>query len=330
MFTRTLLRKVLQLVILTLPFTVEAHEGQRLQAAVNVDQSSKSLTSQLAAQAATSPTELAFQTAINSQSISIKADQLPTEKTPSKFSIDAEVSQSRNMIDFQDGSREDATEVVLLPKYSTAIGSFSAKILYAQNNKDSEDITNSFADTLLTYTYPSVDWGWKSPYVLFLNPGFTLGVPTSRVSQKQNQLKGAGIFNLALGIRPDQIVPTEHSWTFVLALTAGRNFYAFAEDINGKVLNQYSSNQTISLGYSHLNWSIAIDLINRSRWTFQNNVRQSFISNQEVGYAINDNLSFAGGHTNEASAQKANGMDSNLNFIDEKTSTVFATMGVSY
>lgn len=314
MFTRTFLRKMLQLVILTLPFTVQAQQLQTSNVAVNADQSSKSLTSQTNANSATV----------------LKADQLLEDETSIQFSIGVQVSQSRNMIDFQDGTREDATEVLLLPKYSTSIGSFSAKILYTQNNKDSEDITNGFADTLVTYTYPSIDWGWKSPYILYVNPGFTLGLPTSRASQKQTQLKGAGIFNLAMGIRPDEIVPTEHSWTFLLSLTAGRNFYSFEEDINGKVLNQYSSNQTISLGYNYMNWSLAIDLVNKSRWTFQNNVRETFISNQEIGYAINDHLTVSVGHTNEASAQKANGMDSNLNFIDEKTSTVFATMGVSY
>ena len=330
MFTRSVLRKMLQLVILTLPFTVYALEERISQAAVHADQSSISLTSQIETPSAPFLELIPLQTSTTSSSQTMKTDQLPPEDIPSKFSITTEVSQSRNVIDFQDGTREDSTEIVVLPSYTTSIGKFSAKILFAQNNKDSEDITNGFADTLLTYTYPAIDWGWKSPYVLFLNPGFTLGVPTSRISQKQTQLKGSGIFNLAMGIRPDQILPTEHSWTFVLALTAGRNFYPYEEDISGKVLNQYSSNQTISLGYNYLNWSLAIDLVNRSRWTFKNNIRETFISNQEIGYAINDNLSFAIGHTNEASAQKANGLDSNLNFFDEKTSTVFATMGVSY
>lgn len=326
MVTSSVLSKMLQLVILTLPFTVHAADVQSSQAAVNGLQSSKSLTSVSVSQNESQN----IQAVLTSQSVVMKADQIPAEEKNSKFSIAAQLSQSRNMVDYQDGSRVDTTEVVILPSYSTPIGTFSSKIVYDENNKDNEDTTNGFADTLLTYTYPAIDWAWKSPYVLFLSPAFTLVAPTSNISIKQNQLNGAGIFAVALGIRPDQIVPTEHSWIFALALTAGQNFYSYQEDINGKVLNQYASNQTLSLGYSFMNWTLTIDLVNRSRWTFKNSIRESFISNQELAYAINDNLSFSMGHTNEASAQKANGIDSNLNFIDEKTSTVFATIGVSY
>lgn len=327
MFTNVGLRKLFQVVILTLAFTVQAHEDGISQAAVNAEQTSKSSTSQ---NQNVKPEQTNFQAATTSHSTIMSADQLPLDETPSKFSIEAQISQSRNLVDFKDGTREDALEITVLPRYATTIGSFSAKIVHTKNIKDDEDITNGFADTLLTYTYPSIDWGWKLPYVLFLNPGFTLGIPTSRISQKQTQLTAATIFNLAMGIRPDNIVSTEHAWIFQISLTAGRNFYPYEEDINGNVLNQYSSNQMLSLSYNYMNWTMAIDLLNRSRWTFQNNIRQSFVSNQEIGYSFNDNLSLSVGHTNEASAMKANAQESNLNFIDEKTSTVFVTMGVSY
>lgn len=310
MFEPLNFRKLLQVVILTLPFTVLATETETQAATVQADQSSISSTP--------------------SSSVIMRADQLSVEEKSNSFSIQGQISQSRNLIDFQDGTREDSTETVLLPAYSTKLGKFSAKIIYADNQTNSGDTLNGFQDTTLTYSYPSMDWDWKTPYILVLSPGFTLVAPTSRIAQKQTQLRTATIFSLSLGVRPDEILSTEHSWGFLLGLTAGRNFYAFEEDINGKVLNQYSSNQTIAISYAYSDWSAVIELINRSRLTFKNNVRQTFIANQELAYAVNKNLSVSIGHTNEASAMKANAIDSNLNFIDEKTSTVFATLGVSY
>ena len=261
----------------------------------------------------------------------ISADQLEAEdEIPSRFSISADLSQSRNLVDFQDGSREDSTELLIVPSYKTKLGKFSAKIQYAQNQKNSEDILNGFADALLTYTYPPIDWDWSPPYIIFISPGFTMVAPISKVSQKQTELQTSAIFNFNLGIKPDQLLKSEHAWSFLLGLTAGRNFHPFEEDINGAVLNKYSSNQSLTISYSYSDWSLTLDLVNRSRWTYKDNVKQSFITNQEIGYDINSNLAISVGHTNEASAQKADGMNSNLNIIDEKTSTVFATVGVKF
>jgi hypothetical protein len=261
----------------------------------------------------------------------LSADQIEArEADPSLFSVTAEVSQSRNLVDFQDGSREDATELLLVPSYKTKIGKFSAKIQYAQNQTNSEDINNGFADALLTYTYPALDWDWSPPYVIFISPGFTLVAPISKVSQKQTELQTATIFNFTLGVKPDDLFKNENAWSFLLGLTAGRNFHPYEEDINGVILNKYSSNQSITINYSYSAWSLSLDFINRSRWTYKDNIKQSFIANQEIGYEINPNLNFAIGHTNEASALKADGQSSNLNFSDEKTSTVFATIGVNF
>lgn len=331
MFTVFQLRRWLQVVILTLPFTVSAADTEVSGQTVHADQLSISSTAQIAtAMSVSSATAMSVPSATVPQATTKSADQMEVEETSSKFSVDLEISQSRNLVDFQDGTRQDATETLLYPVYSTGIGSFAAKIVYAQNQKDSEDINNGFADTQLIYTYPAVDWSWKSPYVLFLSPGLVIVAPTSQVSKKQTQLNLSTILDFKTGIRPDEIRPTEHNWSFVLGLTAGRNFYAYEEDINGNTLNQYSSNQLLRLSYSHLDFSIILDFVNRSRLTFKNNIRQTFVATQEIGYAFTDNLSLALGHTNEASAMKANAQESNLNIIDEKTSTAYITMGVSY
>ena len=98
MFAYLKLRKLLQVVILTLPFTVMAAEAELSIATVQAEQSSISSTA--------------------TPSITMRADQVPKEEKPNRFSIAGQIYQNRNLIDFQDGTREDSTEPVLLPSYS--------------------------------------------------------------------------------------------------------------------------------------------------------------------------------------------------------------------
>ncbi len=117
----------------------------------------------------------------------------------------------------------------------------------------------------------------------------------------------------------------------MMGLTAGRSFHSYEQDINGAVLNRYSSNQTLAVGYSIGDWSFSVEFLNRLRWTYQGNLKTpSFVASQEIGYSIHDHFNLAVGHTNEASAMKDNGVDSNYNLVDEKTSTVYGTVGVAF
>ena len=116
-----------------------------------------------------------------------------------------------------------------------------------------------------------------------------------------------------------------------LAVTAGRSFHTYEEDINGSVLNKYSSNQALSLGYSISNWSFGLYYTNRSRWTYQGNIKQSFVLSQVISYSFNDNFYATVGHSNDAgSVLKANGFESNIQIIDENNSGVYLTLGSTF
>ena len=257
------------------------------------------------------------------------------EKSDYTFSLAAQVSRGTSLVDHQDGTRSDSSEVLVAPSLSTPIGRFSAKLTYSQNLNDADDVQAGISDASITYATKSIDWALSTPHKLMLTPSLTTIVPLSKISVKKNQMQTALIAGISLGVAPDssaagQVLQKEGAWMAGVSLTAGRNFYPYEEDINGQPLNAYTSNQSLSAGYIISKWSFSVELVHRSRWTFQGNTKASFAASEEIGYSITDHFSVAIGHTNDAAAMKANGVETNYNLVDDNTSSVYISAGASF
>ena len=249
-----------------------------------------------------------------------------------KFAGKFEISRSTSLYDFKDGTRSDGLDLLFIPSLSTPIGSFTIKESYSKNLRDDQDTTNGFSDAAVIYGFGATDWDWSAPYVLTMAPSLTMIVPISEISVKKNQLQTAISAGISFGIRPDELGPKQSGvWNVGIALTAGRSFHTYEQDINGGVLNRYSSNQTVSLGYTISDFSFSFEFTNRSRWTYENNIKQSFVTAQEISYAVNPNFYATIGHSNDAaSVLKANGFESNVQIIDENNSSVYLTIGSAF
>lgn len=262
--------------------------------------------------------------------------KLPAVHTDKKsdyaFKATVEVSRSTSLYDFQDGSRSDSLDLLFYPILKTPVGTFSLKETYSKNLNNDADTANGFSDATVTYGFGAKDWEWSTPYVLTMSPSISVVIPVSDLSIKKNQLQTAIAGGLTFGIRPDGLAAEKAgSWNVALAVTAGRSFHTYEEDINGSVLNKYSSNQALSLGYSISNWSFGLYYTNRSRWTYQGNIKQSFVLSQVISYSFNDNFYATVGHSNDAgSVLKANGFESNIQIIDENNSGVYLTLGSTF
>jgi hypothetical protein len=93
----------------------------------------------------------------------------------------------------------------------------------------------------------------------------------------------------------------------------------------------YSSSQTLALSYEWpVGISISATLVHRNALTYQSNIRESFEISEELGYEINKTFSVAVGHTNSGNALKANGVDSNIQLMDENSSMVYASGTMSF
>jgi len=275
-----------------------------------------------------------------SQKVVMKADQnekQETSNTEPQVGIALQISRSTSLYDHQDGTRSDSMDYLAMPQMKLGFGSVKAKIVYSQNLRedgntyDGTTAASDWGDVSVTIAKNPYKWMWSAPYMITLTPFVTGVIPASQNSLKRDELKTALSAGVSFGVMPDGIAPeADGFWSFAVGVTAGRNIHAYDTDINGKVLNRYSSNQTLNFSYNYKAFSFGIEFINKSRWTYQGNVRSAFEHSEEVGYNFNDNVSLAIGHTNGGSALKANGIDSNLELVNENDSSIYATLGLSF
>lgn len=246
--------------------------------------------------------------------------------TPSNFKMGLSITRSTNLIDFQDGSRFDSIDYAILPSYRMDSGTISSSISYSQNLRDQYNNTaGGLGDIPLTFSFKTNTWKWNDNQNAKFSYSLTAIVPTSQYSVKKDQLQTAISGRVGFSV-----VPAEEGFSYYAALSLGRNFHAYEEDINGSVLNQYSSNQSIGCGYTLGNWNVGLDFTNRSRISYANNAKSVFEISEEIAYGVNEYISLAAGHTNAGSTLKSNGTDSNIAIYDENNSTVYFTLGLSY
>jgi hypothetical protein len=243
-----------------------------------------------------------------------------------EYSVKATFSRSTSLVDFQDGSRKDAAEFKLAPSVGFYGGSkLATEVTYSQNLRDETDIENDFSDVPVSYSFKGTPLNWFKDSKTKIGYFLTAVVPASKISTKRDQLQTSvsGKINLSAA-------PKEDGVSAGVSVSAGRNFHAYEEDINGNVLNQYSSNQTLSLGYSYGSLSLSLDYIHRTRWTYRGNIKEAFELDEEIGYDLTKNINIAIGHTNAGAALKANGADSNIDFYNENSSMVYASLALSF
>lgn len=256
-------------------------------------------------------------------------------KEPSAFSAAFIASRSTSLNDFNDGTRKDGMDYQFIPGAKTYFGSFSAKIAYSQNLHGEQTASvkenSDWADIPFTFAFNPYKWLWAPPYIVTVTPTITAVLPMSQLSVKRDELQTAVVGGVSLAITPDGLAPKrDGAWNLAIGVTAGRSFHPYEENINGDVLNKYSSNQTLNAGYTYKSYSISTEYIHKTRWTYQNNVRDAFELSEELGYEINDHFSVALGHTNAGSGLKEDGSESNFKVINENDSTVYVQMGVSF
>ncbi len=250
-----------------------------------------------------------------------------TAVSPATFSFGFDISRSTSLVDFQDGSRSDSMDYTLKPAVKLSFGSFSSEITYSQNLRDESTPTeNDFADIPIRFSFNPTKLNLATDYNSRIGYSITVVAPVSKNSTRRDQLQTAASAGLSFAMDPlDGQGPS-----VLTAVSLGRNFHTYEEDINGKVLNQYSSNQTLSLGYGLSDWSLSWAFINRSRLTYQNNTKSAFEMTEELGYSINDHFALALGHTNSGATLKPDGTDSNIELFNENSSVVYGTLSMTF
>lgn len=273
-------------------------------------------------------------TSAQNSKVVMKAEQLSKEsEIPPEIELGTEVliSRSTTLYDHQDGTRKDSMDYLFVPSLKTSFGSLKAKIIYSQDLRDDSATASDWGDIPVTWALIPNKWRWSPPYVISITPFFSAVIPASQNSLVRDELKTAVSAGASFGIIPDGIAPTrDGTWSLAIAISAGQNIHSYSTDINGTVLNKYSSNQILNLSYIYKRASFSLEYINKSRWTYEGNAKNSFEHSEEIGFAVTDHFSTAIGHSNAGTALRANALDSNLDFINENDSLVYLALGLSF
>ncbi len=248
-------------------------------------------------------------------------------------------SGSRNLVDLGDGSRTDAASSDLSLRYLSPVGSFSAALGYSYglNRTAVEGNVTDWSDSFLSYSNFSQKWRFLNDFDLTLTPTAKIILPLSHESKDIDRLQTATILSVIYGLTPNKKVTSRsvnqvnqtqsiaNRFTYTFGFSIGRNFHQFEETLDGEVLNKYSSNQSLGINYSFNSLDISIDYSHKSRWSYQNQTRESYGVSEEISYTFLKSWNVIAGHTNSGAALKPNGQDSNFSVYDEKQSIVYFT-----
>lgn len=233
------------------------------------------------------------------------------------------LNRGSSLVDFQDGTRSDTMDYVtrLNAKISDEY-TFRLQAGYSQDLRYPEN--DDFADTSLNILRKPEKMG----RIFLLGYRVSATAPTSKDSHKRQGLTTSLSTALNWMVNPDRIIP---GLEITGAISAGRNIHEFETALDGKVNNQYTSAQSLSVGYSFKSGiSLSAEFIHKNAWSYQSVMRDSFEMSQELGLELNPTFSVAIGHTNAGSSLRPNGNDSNVQLVDENSSIIYGSFTATF
>ncbi len=242
----------------------------------------------------------------------------------SPFSGSVSLTKINSLYDRKDGTFYDGINYAISLGYKASFGQFVGVLSYDQNVRANYEDQSDFNDAYGVYAHNPAQLGNFETLKLSLAPSATVLFPVSKKSNKFDQMQTALIAGVNLTLAP-KVSSTSGSLSATLGLNIGKNFHRYEEDVNGAVLSQYSSNQSLTLGYGLESFSASISYVHKTRISYQNSTREGFELTQTIAYAFTQAFSLTLGHTNAGAALKANGQDSNFAVVNEDNSVVFLT-----
>lgn len=254
------------------------------------------------------------------------ANTTPTQEisqAPQKrWSAMGALSRSTSLYDHQDSSRRDSADIFArLSLRVTDEWTASTAISHSSDLNYTE--YTGFGDVSLSIGRRGMPLGEMMTWA----PNFSGTFPTSKNSQIHQNLLFAGGASLSISMKPD-VLPAGLSLGFGIGLT--RLVHQYEESTTGRVNTQWSSRQSVSIGYSLGRFSLSGQVGHRNTISYQGTLRESFDHSQDLSYQASNNLSVSVGHSLAGSVYRPNGQDTNLSLINEQDSTVYGSLTVTY
>lgn len=232
--------------------------------------------------------------------------------------------RSTSLYDFQDGTRQDSMDYTFrLAAKLGANSKYTMKLTAIYSDNLNANGESDWADTAISIGRAPAPVG----RYLLMAPAAVLGLPTSKESRDHQQLQATGKVALTTIVNPERLIT---GLSIVVNLVGARNFHKYDTMTDGKVNTEYQFIQNPTFVYSIGDFSMTADFAHVNTWSYQNTMKDVFQFTQELGYQFNKTFAGALGHTNGGSTLKANGIESNVQLINENTSLVYASMTVSF
>lgn len=239
----------------------------------------------------------------------------------SPFSGSVNIARYGSLVDHQDGTRMDSLDTSLSLSYLFAeTYKLSSLFYYSQNlkteNGDWDELNLSFSKKAV----PLVSR-------MLFSPGLIAIVPMSKDARiRQEYIGGLG----ALGKFSFQPGTFVGGLDFKFSISLTKHSYKYETATNGKPNNEYSSIQKLTASHNYKKLTTTVVFYHINTMTFQNELRESFMHFEEIGYDFNSRIGVAIGHGNIGSALKPNGQDNNILLINENSSVVYASTTVNF
>jgi hypothetical protein len=241
------------------------------------------------------------------------------EATETKaLSIALGLELAEKIVKEESSPKENTLSLLIAPAYKindtfTAAG----KIVINQDNYAQHETTASDATLALSIKGFKINEQFKSVHKV------TTLIPVAETTVKRDRLQSS--LALSNGISYSGVY-----FDMAYGLSVSRNFHQFTQNAEGSANIQYRVAQTIDLKvplFIEKFYATATGTYRYGR-TYGGFERYGFIFDADLNYDFKDNLSANVGTSNDGSALKSNGVDSNIALYDENNSVVSA--GVSY
>lgn len=144
-------------------------------------------------------------------------------------------------------------------------------------------------------------------------------LPTNEDDQRHNSFQGS-VF-----IEPIIMVNWSR-WALYWTPTAVKNIHGYTRNHNSVANISHSLSNALTLEWTRKSLSLGVTAGYIMGWTYQDNLRDQFILDQSVTYAVDKQWTLILGHSNSGDMLKSNGRDRNVSFFDENSSTVYAAI----
>jgi hypothetical protein len=248
---------------------------------------------------------------------SIAKDKAATDKSPWTFVFTLETA-SNMMKDEQNGREaQTALETTLLYKFNKITTLKVTTAVYKdQTGAQNSGFTNSTASLVFnTVINTNIDWKNSVSGVL----------PTDRKVQDETSLQGAGIL-------ASTFVFKNLFWdsSALAGVSASRNFHEYSMNADG--IYNVRNTAGLTLGYTlPLFGDLKLDTAYKytQAWLYNDDNRMKFLFSADLSYAVTPKLDIYVGTSNEGSALKPNGVDSNIEIFNDTSSIVKAGLNYS-